>query len=120
MENSAQSHIGMKVNSSSSVHSYINVNYPGSKVGGWTTLNGDLGSQFDFYEVSKTLAYPKYSTPIKLTTIDPVTSVVSPVNTIKRNDFINVLISVSYNKEFGDFEFEVKPWEEVSGSIEFN
>lgn len=120
MENSAQSHIGMKVNSSSSGHSYINVNYPGSKVGGWTTLNGDLGSQFDFYEVSKTLAYPKYSTPIKLTTIDPVTSVVSPVNTIKRNDFINVLISVSYNKEFGDFEFEVKPWEEVSGSIEFN
>ena len=55
-----------------------------------------------------------------MTTIDPVTSVVSPVNTIKRNDFINVLISVSYNKEFGDFEFEVKPWEEVSGSIEFN
>ena len=120
MENSAQSHIGMKVNSSSSGHSYINVNYPGSKVGGWTTLNGDLGSQFDFYEVSKTLAYPKYSTPIKLTTIDPVTSVVSPVNTIKRNDFINVLVSVSYNKGRGDFEFEVKAWDEVSGSIEFN
>lgn len=120
MENSAQSHIGMKVNSSSSGHSYINVNYPGSKVGGWTTLNGDLGSQFDFYEVSKTLAYPKYSTPIKLTTIDPVTSVVSPVHTIKRNDFINVFVSVSYNKDFGSFEFEVKPWNEVSGDIEFN
>ena len=120
MENSAQSHIGMKVNSSSSRHSYINVNYPGSKVGGWTTLNGDLGSQFDFYEVSKTLAYPKYSTPIKLTTIDPVTSVVSPVHTIKRNDFINVFVSVSYNKDFGSFEFEVKPWNEVSGDIEFN
>ena len=120
MENSAQSHIGMKVNSSSSGHSYINVNYPGSKVGGWTTLNGDLGSQFDFYEVSKTLAYPKYTTPIKLTTIDPVTSVVSPVHTIKRNDFINVFVSVSYNKDFGSFEFEVKPWNEVSGDIEFN
>lgn len=120
MENSAQSHIGMKVNSSSSGHSYINVNYPGSKVGGWTTLNGDLGSQFDFYEVSKTLAYPKYTTPIKLTTIDPVTSVVSPVHTIKRNDFINVFVSVSYNKDFGDFEFEVKNWNEVSGDIEFN
>lgn len=120
MENSAQSHIGMKVNSSSSGHSYINVNYPGSKVGGWTTLNGDLGSQFDFYEVSKTLAYPKYTTPIKLTTIDPVTSVVSPVHTIYRNDFINVFVSVSYNKDFGSFEFEVKPWNEVSGDIEFN
>lgn len=120
MENSDQSHIGMKVNTSSSGHSYINVNYPGRKVGGWTTLNGDLGSQFDFYEVSKTLAYPKYTTPIKLTTIDPVTSVVSPVHTIKRNDFINVFVSVSYNKDFGDFEFEVKNWNEVSGDIEFN
>ncbi|MGM9752523.1 MAG: hypothetical protein ACI3ZK_00520 [Candidatus Cryptobacteroides sp.] len=120
MENSAQSHIGMKVNSSSSGHSYINVNYPGSKVGGWVYLDGDLGSQFDFYEVSKTLVYPKYATPIKLTTIDPVTSVVSPVHTIKRNDFINVFVSVSYNKDFGSFEFEVKPWNEVSGDIEFN
>ena len=62
---------------------------------------------------------PKYSDPIVLSTIDPVTSVVSPVNTIKRNDFINVLVSVSYNKDLGDFEFEVKPWNEVSGSIEF-
>ena len=32
----------------------------------------------------------------------------------------NVLISVSYNKDLGDFEFEVKDWEEVSGNIEFN
>ena len=63
---------------------------------------------------------PKYSDPIVLSTIDPVTSVVSPVNTIRRNDFINVLISVSYNKDLGDFEFEVKSWDEVSGSIEFN
>lgn len=120
MENSAQSHIGMKVNSSSSGHSYINVNYPGRKVGGWTTLNGDLGSQFDFYQVNKTVIYPKFASPIILSTIDPATSIVTPVNEIRRNDFINVLVSVSYNKDFGSFEFEVKDWDEVNGDIEFN
>lgn len=97
---------------------YINV-YGGQQylVGGWWDY--DYGSQFKLYAVNQVMNYPKYSDPIVLSTIDPVTSVVSPVNTIKRNDFINVLISVSYNKDLGDFEFEVKPWEEVSGNIEF-
>lgn len=98
---------------------YINV-YGGQQdqVRGWGQNDG--GSQFKLYAVNQVMKYPKYSDPIVLSTIDPATSVVSPVNTIKRNDFINVLISVSYNKDLGDFEFEVKPWNEVSGSIEFN
>lgn len=97
---------------------YINV-YGGQQdqVRGWNDNDG--GSQFKLYEVKQVMKAPKYSDPIVLSTIDPVTSVVSPVNTIKRNDFINVLVSVSYNKDFGEFEFEVKPWNEVSGSIEF-
>lgn len=97
---------------------YINV-YGGQQylVGGWGKNDG--GSQFKLYEVKQVMKAPKYSDPIVLSTIDPVTSVVSPVNTIKRNDFINVLVSVSYNKDLGDFEFEVKPWNEVSGNIEF-
>ena len=97
---------------------YINV-YGGQQylVGGWWKNDG--GSQFKLYEVKQVMKAPKYSDPIVLSTIDPVTSVVSPVNTIKRNDFINVLVSVSYNKDLGDFEFEVKPWNEVSGNIEF-
>lgn len=97
---------------------YINV-YGGQQdqVRGWNDNDG--GSQFKLYEVKQVMKYPKYSDPIVLSTIDPVTSVVSPVNTIKRNDFINVLVSVSYNKDLGDFEFEVKPWNEVSGNIEF-
>ena len=101
------------------VRDYINV-YGGQQdqVRGWNDNDG--GSQFKLYAVNKVMKKPKYSDPIVLSTIDPVTSVVSPVNTIKRNDFINVLISVSYNKDLGDFEFEVKDWEKVSGSIEFN
>ena len=113
----ANGNLTFKSNSGSGY--YINI-YGGQQylVGGWH--QNDYGSQFKLYEVKQVMKAPEYSDPIVLSTIDPVTSVVSPVNTIKRNDFINVLISVSYNKDFGDFEFEVKPWEEVSGSIEFN
>lgn len=103
----------------SSGYDYINVHGGDQdKVIGWGQNDG--GSQFKLYRVDQVMKAPRYTDPIVLSTIDPVTSVVSPVNTIKRNDFINVLISVSYNKGFGDFEFEVKDWDEVSGSIEFN
>ena len=103
----------------SSGYDYINVHGGDQdKVMGWG--QNDAGSQFKLYTVNRVEKEPKYTDPIVLSTIDPETSVVSPVNTIKRNDFINVLISVSYNKDLGDFEFEVKDWEKVSGSIEFN
>ena len=103
----------------SSGYDYINVHGGDQdKVIGWGQNDG--GSQFKLYTVNRVEKEPKYTDPIVLSTIDPVTSVVSPVNTIKRNDFINVLVSVSYNKGRGDFEFEVKAWDEVSGSIEFN
>lgn len=113
----ANGNLTFKSNSGSKY--YINV-YGGQQdqVRGWGANDG--GSQFKLYKVNQVLKAPKYSYPIVLSTIDPVTSVVSPVNTIKRNDFINVLVSVSYNKDLGDFEFEVKAWDEVSGSIEFN
>ena len=103
----------------SGVRDFINV-YGGEqdKVKGWSDNDG--GSQFKLYPVVLSYKTPAYSNPILLTTIDPVTSVPYPVNTIKRNDFLNITVSVSYNKDFGDFEFEVKNWNEVSGDIEFN
>ena len=105
--------------SNSSGYDYINVHGGDQdKVMGWGQNDG--GSQFKLYVVNEELKAPKYTDRIVLSTIDPVTSIVSPVNTIKRNDFINVLISVSYNKDFGEFEFKVDDWNKVSGSIEFN
>ena len=77
--------------SNSSGYDYINVHGGDQdKVMGWGQNDG--GSQFKLYAVNQLMKAPKYSDPIVLSTIDPVTSVVSPVNTIKRNDFINVLI----------------------------
>ena len=74
-------------------------------------------SNFVFYAVDNKLGY---SRPIVLTTIDPVSQQSSPVTAIKRNDFINVLVTVSYNPVAGKFEFVVEDWNQGGGNIEFN
>ena len=62
-----------------------------------------------------------YSAPAPLTRIDPETAVVSDVHTIARNDFINIVVTVSYNENSGEFMFEVKDWNgPVNGEIEYN
>ena len=82
------------------------------------------GTNFRLYRVNKestTTSGGKitYNTPITLTTIDPITQQSSATQEIKRNDFINVLVTVSYNPEAGTFEFYVEDWESGSGSVDF-
>ena len=55
-----------------------------------------------------------------LRTIDKTSGVVSDVHEIQRNDFIRVLVEVSYNPDKGDFEFYVNDWEIGGGEITFN
>lgn len=57
---------------------------------------------------------------IPLRTIDGSTGQAAQVEEIRRNDFINVLVAVSYNKNAGHFEFEVKDWNEAGGDVGFN
>ena len=115
------SNIAMK---SSSSANYINVNGSNQdQVMGWT--NADGGSQFQFYKVTRYETVDDttpvtYSRPITLSRVDPVTAVVTPVNTINRNDFINIVVTVSYNKDVGELEFEVREWNNKSGEITFN
>lgn len=111
------SYIAMK--SDTDPNQYIDINGNDySNVGGYATIG--QGSKFTLYEIDCESTTPGYSSPITLSTIDPVTSEVSPVNTIARNDFINILITVSYNPDTGDFMFKVKDWNKVEGDIEFN
>ena len=116
----ASSHLTML---SSQSPNYINVHGDQQDlVIGYDVADG--GSQFDFYPVSvskvKVTTPVSYNKPITLTSIDPITAVVSPVNTINRNDFINIVVTVSFNKDAGDLEFEVSKWKNKSGDIEFN
>lgn len=57
---------------------------------------------------------------IPLRTIDESTGQAAQVEEIRRNDFINVLVAVSYNKNTGHFEFEVKEWDVAGGDVSFN
>ena len=87
-------------------------------------LGNDGGNGFKFIPVSldNTEVPARYEGEVVLETIDPVTAYVSPVSSIQRNDFIDVLITMTYNKnnEKGHFLFEVIPWKTGGGEIEFN
>ena len=87
------------------------------------TLLGDSDKATTFYlfPVTRKEGSRVYSAPASLTRIDPETAVVSDVHTIARNDFINIVVTVSYNENSGEFMFEVKDWNgPVNGEIEYN
>ena len=76
---------------------------------------------FYLFPVTRKKGSRVYSAPADLTRIDPETAVVSDVHTIARNDFINIVVTVSYNENRGEFMFEVKDWNgPVNGEIEYN
>ena len=56
--------------------------------------------------------------PIK--TIDKESGAAIPMTGIKRNDFIDILVNVTYNEKSGDVEFEVTDWENIDGEITFD
>ena len=81
-----------------------------------------MKNEKQYLTLEKTKELAKYEGNVVLETIDPVTAYVSPVSSIQRNDFIDVLITMTYNKnnEKGHFLFEVIPWKTGGGEIEFN
>ncbi len=83
----------------------------GSSWSNWADNNPRL---FNFYSVTKGTATtaPSKTEKIVLKTIDPETAQVSKVTNIKRNDFVNVLVTVSYTptSNNGYFTFEALPW----------
>lgn len=84
--------------------------------------DSDDNSQFRLYPVDfKAGIQTRLRKEVVLQTIDNETSAVSDVTEIRRNDFVRILVEVSYNPDKGDFEFEVQPWETgKGGDITFN
>lgn len=80
----------------------------------------DVGnwSQFSLYPLTRQTGL-KAKHEVVLQTIDKQSSVVSDVHEIQRNDFIRVLVEVSYNPDKGDFDFEVNNWNIGGGNITF-
>ena len=109
----SNSDLGIQMQSKGEIELYI-CDW-GSWYGGMDALVDE--SNFVFYAVDNKLGY---SSPIVLTAIDPISQQSSPVTAIKRNYFINVLVTVSYNPVAGKFEFVVEDWNQGGGSVEFN
>lgn len=81
----------------------------------------DAGSKFRFYPVlGDGQMGARFNGNIILKTINKETARVEAVREIKRNDFINALVTVSYNEDIGTFEFEVEDWSEGGGDITFS
>ncbi len=43
-----------------------------------------------------------------------------PITAIHRNDFIEILVSVTYNEKTGNIEYEVSDWNKVNGEVTFD
>ena len=89
-----------------------------------STNTYNLYTSFNFYPLTeKTKIVANESTIIKEFKI-PLETLVDgvPQSTyiIRRNDFINVLVTVSYNENYNRIDFEVKNWVEKNENIEFN
>lgn len=88
-------------------------------IGTYNALN-DSGSLFYLIPFN-VVTSPSASEDIVLSTIDPVTAMVSQTKEIARNDYIHILIEAYFNDNNGSFRYEVvKEWETGGGQIEFN
>lgn len=102
-----------------SVNAYINIraDQANMPVVGW---EGDgEWSQFALYPVEEVSGLGTRE-EVVLRTIDKTSGEVNDVHEIQRNDFIRVLVEVSYNPDKGDFEFIVNDWQTGGGDITFN
>ena len=89
-----------------------------------STNTYNLYTSFNFYPLTeKTQIVANESTIIKEFEIPLETlidGVPQPTYMIRRNDFINVLVTVSYNENYNRIDFEVKNWVEKNENVEFN
>lgn len=97
----------------------IGVDYTGNVKG----MNDSWGANdIELYKVIREEVETKitYTEKIPIRTINSSTGESVPLTTIKRNDFIEILVNVYYNEKNGTLQFEVSNWDNVNGYIEFN
>ncbi len=105
-------------------YSYLSVWGVGEKyLSGWHTA--DQGCQYRLYPVALVpqmlyVGTPRMKKTVELTAFSDATGYVEKVREIQRNDFVRILIEVSYNSEKGDFQFKVVPWDKRTGTVDFH
>lgn len=101
---------------SSGSGTYRYLSSSGSNVGGQRSNNTNY-ALFELYPV-EVPSSSEITIPVK--TINPANGQAEDVEQISRNDFINAVVKVSYNKNKGHFTFEVRDWYTGGGDVEFN
>lgn len=71
-------------------------------------------------EASSAAGSMSHEATIPIKTIDKVTGEAVAIEKISRNDFLNILLNVTYNEKKGQIEFGVSDWDEVNGDITFD
>ena len=79
-------------------------------------------SYFNLYKVEKTngVSSITHEETIPIHIVDKNTGEASALTAINRNDFIDILVSVTYNEKSGNMQFEVSNWDEVNGEVTFD
>lgn len=100
---------------------YLSVNNS-SVIGNSSTGNSaQRRNNFYLYKVVKEYVSADISSeatiPIRI--VDKTSGEASLLTAIHRNDFIDVIVSVTYNEKTGNVQFEVSNWDEVYGDVTF-
>jgi hypothetical protein len=89
-----------------------------STAGGKACGQRESTREFVLYQVTTSSILREATIPISI--IDKNTGEASPLTAIKRNDFINILVNVTYNEKTGEVQFEVEDWSPVNGEVTFD
>ncbi len=99
---------------------FLSVN--GSSVVGHNSSSNQNRRNFTLYRVVKQSGVGDVSrtVTIPINILNAATGTVSPLTAIRRNDFIEMRVNVSYNTDKGTIDFEVMDWDKVNGDVTFD
>lgn len=84
-----------------------------------STDNDNNATNFYFYPITKKVTETTISEGVSKDCRIPLNTIINgvsnPTTIIRRNDFINVLVTVSYNKNSGSINFHVSDWNTGKG-----
>ena len=101
---------------------YLSVNDNTAVGNNSTNTSGLRRNNFYLYKVNKeyVTADITHQETIPIRIVDKTTGEASQITSVKRNDFIDILVNVTYNEKTGNVEFEVSDWDEVNGEVTFD
>ena len=101
---------------------YLSVNNNAAIGNNSNSSSAQRRNNFYLYKVTKELVASdiEHEETIPINIVDKSSGAASPLTAVRRNDFIDILVSVTYNEKTGDVEFEVSDWDEVNGEVTFD